>query len=243
VNEDACLVGGPIGGGNGEKAARVRIEDDGWIVAVSDGIGGHRAGAVASLAVVEILAECRRATPAGVRDILQDANRRLWERGMSDPECRAMGATVAGIACGGKGLFAFNVGDSRVYRFSRKRLTQVTHDDSEAEELIRQGLLPRDGGVRPGYLHALTQALGGREQLVEIKPHVHALSVASSARFLVCTDGVTDMIEFAVIERILAEEKDAAAVTEALFRRAMENGGADNITLTVVDVVKCGGHA
>ena len=151
-----------------------------------------------------------------------------------------MGATVAGIAYGGKGMFAFSVGDSRVYRYGRQRLTQVTRDDSEAEELMRAGLLPRDGSVRPGFMHALTQAIGGRDYIVEIKPHFYPLSVATRARFLICTDGVTDMLEPSIIEEVIAKETDPAAAAALLFHLAMDAGGVDNITLAVIDVEKSG---
>ena len=238
MNEDACLVGQAVAGGSGDKPEPFAIESEPWIVAVSDGIGGHRAGLEASREVVEALGRCTRFTPTGVRDVLQRTNRRLCDRGRRDPECAGMGATVAGIACGAKGLFAFNVGDSRVYKYSRQRLLQVTRDDSEAEELIRHGLLPRDGSPRPGYLHALTQAVGGRTESVEIHPHLYPLSVASQARFLVCSDGVTDMVPHDALQDALEHAADDAAAVQQLFHLAMEAGGGDNITLAVVGVRK-----
>ena len=204
---------------------------------MSDGIGGHCAGAEASHEGVQALAHCDPITPPGVRETLTRVSRKLCELGRRDPERTGMGATIAGLASGARGLFAFNVGDSRVYKYSRHRLIQVTRDDSEAEELIRAGFMSREE-VRPGFLHALTAAIGGRTEAVEIRTHIFPLSVATQARFLVCSDGVTDMLPQAVIQEAVAEESDPSAAVRRIFRLAMEAGGSDNITLAVVDVAK-----
>lgn len=237
VNEDACLAGDAISRGSSDAVEPIALNPEPWIVAVSDGIGGHRAGAEASHAVAKALAVCAPITPVAVRGALDRVSRELCERGKRDPECAGMGATIAGIGNGPGGLFAFNVGDSRVYKYSRHRLIQVTRDDSEAEELIRAGFLKRDQ-VRPGNMHALTRAIGGRAVAVEIRPHIHALSVATRARFLVCSDGVTDMLSHATLQEAIATESDPAAAVRALFDLAMEAGGADNITLAVFDVAR-----
>jgi protein phosphatase len=177
-------------------------------------------------------------TPLSISDILQRLNRRLCERGAKEADFAAMGATVAGIGCGGRGVFAFNVGDSRVYRMHGKRLVQLTRDDSEAEDLIDQGLLERNEGARPGFLHALTQAIGGREEVVEIEVHTHPLNVDDPTRYLICTDGLTDMLVSSEIEGILAREPNAETAATALFEKAMKAGGVDNITVAVLEIEK-----
>ncbi|MEA3207557.1 MAG: family protein phosphatase [Chthoniobacter sp.] len=236
MNEDTCLVAGAWSGASNAVPSLVAVAGGPWIVAVSDGIGGHHAGEEASRAVVETLAACPRVTPAGVRDALRLLNRELCERGRRDPACQGMGATVAGVACGAKGPFAFNVGDSRVYQVERGRLAQITRDDSEAEELIEMGLLSRDDAIRPGYLHALTQAIGGRIEHVQIEVHTHALKITERSRFLVCSDGLTDMVGRTMLEEIMAAGRAAEVTVEALFSLAMDAGGLDNITLAVLDV-------
>jgi len=235
ANEDACLAGEIVSSGSSEAVQAMQTAQDSWMVAVSDGIGGHRGGAEASQVVVKALAACTPVTPDAVRQLLDDVSRALCVRGQREPECAGMGATIAGIGHGPRGLFAFNVGDSRVYKFSRHRLIQVTRDDSEAEELIRAGLLKRED-VRPGNLHALTRAIGGRVVAVPVRAHIYPLSVASRARFLVCSDGLTDMLSPAMLQEIIATEAEAGAAVAGLFRLAMEAGGLDNITLAVFDV-------
>lgn len=235
-NEDACLMAGAVSQDSSAVPVLASLPHGPWMVAVADGIGGHCAGDVASRAVVEMLAACERLTPAGVRDGLRRLNRELVQRGLRDPECAGLGATVAGLACGARGLFAFNVGDSRVYRLDGETLTQITRDDSEAENLIEMGLLSREDEIRPGYLHALTQAIGGRLEVVPIEVHTHPQKVAALTRFLVCSDGLTDMAGRVAIAEILRARRSAEATVEALFGLAMDAGGLDNITLAVADV-------
>ena len=235
-NEDACLAAGVLSRGSDSLPQRMRADEAPWLVAVSDGIGGHQAGATASRAVVEALADCQRITPAKIGGILQRLNQELFERGSKEPEFEGMGATVAGLGCGSQGLFAFNVGDSRVYRVEEEQLRQITRDDSEAEELREMGLLAVADDLRPGSLHALTQAVGGRTELTEIEVHFHPLKVQERARFLICSDGLTDMAGRTAIGEILIRENAPERVAEALFHLAMDAGGLDNITLAVVDV-------
>ncbi len=236
VNEDAFLAGAVFSSGSAEEPVAIEIAASPWIVAVSDGIGGHRAGAEASREVVAALAACKRVTPNSVAEILHRLNCHLCERGKKERDYAAMGATVAGLGCGGRGLFAFHVGDSRIYRQDGDGLVQITRDDSEAEDLIDQGLLERTEGKRPGFLHALTQAIGGREEVEEIVVHVQPLRITGRTRFLVCSDGLTDMLHAPEIRAIMLAERETAAVVAALSAGAMAAGGMDNITIAVVDV-------
>jgi len=238
VNEDALLVGSKCFDGSSEDPGKISISEGPWIVAVSDGIGGHRGGAEASREVVEALAQCSRVTPVSIADLLQTLNRDFCARGQADIDLVAMGATVAGIGCGGRGLFAFNVGDSRVYQQEGDKLVQITRDDSEAEDLIDLGLLQPYDGPRPGFLHALTQAIGGREEVVDIETHVHFLHVESRTRFLICSDGLTDMLHAPEIREVLAADRRPERAVAKLFDRAMNAGGVDNITLAVIDIDK-----
>jgi len=236
MNEDSCLAGPILSDGSLDTPAVLRVATSPWMVAVSDGIGGHRGGAEASQTVISALAGCKRVTPHSVADLLRRLNRHLCERGTKDRDFTAMGATIAGLGCGGRGLFIFHVGDSRVYRVENGALVQLTRDDSEAEDLIDQGLLERSEGKRPGFLHALTQAIGGREVAEEIHVHIQPLRVSERTRFVVCSDGLTDMLPTAEIEETMRPHRSAAAAVAALFAATMDAGGKDNITIAVVDV-------
>ena len=236
ANEDACLAGPRVCSGGSDTPAGFSTGFAPWMVAVSDGIGGHRGGAEASRTVVSALAAAERVTPAAVTSILRRVNRELGTRGRQEPDLAAMGATVAGLACGRRGLFAFHVGDSRVYRQTSGGLSQITRDDSEAEELIEQGLLTAGDAARPAFLHMLTQAIGGRRLTVKIDPHIHPIESPGEGRFLICTDGLTDMIAPSLITRIMLAEPKAKAAASALFEAAMNAGGMDNITIAVVEI-------
>jgi protein phosphatase len=92
--------------------------------------------------------------------------------------------------------------------------------------------------IRPANMHALTQSIGGSSELIQIEPHFYLLSVTREARFIICTDGLTDMVSAKDIERIAVPMLNPVAVVQALFSAAMEAGGRDNITIAVVDVEK-----
>jgi len=126
-----------------------------------------------------------------------------------------------------------------VYLQEGDELRQITRDDSEAEDLLDLGLLQPYDGPRPGFLHALTQAIGGREEVIEIETHIHPLHVAERGRYLVCSDGLTDMLHTPEIREVLLAERCAERAVAALFDRAMSAGGVDNITLAVIEIEKC----
>ena len=237
ANEDACLAGQTLSDDNLDTPAAVRLARGPWIIAVSDGIGGHRGGAEASHTVVSALAGCKRVTPHSITDLLHRLNRHLCERGSKHSELTAMGATIAGVGCGGRGLFTFHVGDSRVYRWENDTLTQITRDDSEAEDLIDLGLLERTEGKRPGFLHALTQAIGGRTVAEEIQVHIQPLRVTQRTRFIVCSDGLTDPLNDAQIATILGHHgTEIDQASRALIDAANAGGGPDNITVILAAI-------
>jgi len=236
INEDACLFGGTFSGASASAPTSVALQQSPWIVAVADGIGGHRAGAYASREVVETLSKCADVTPDGVAKLLQDTNNRLFQEGTKNPDLTGTGAAVVGLFCCPAGVYGFNVGDARLYRQEGGKYRQVTTDDSVEALLVAEGLLRASDGIRPANMHALTQSVGGSREAVKIEPHVHKLSVETSARFLLCSDGLSDMLSQKDIERIAVPLLPAASVVYSLFQAAMEAGGKDNITVAVVDV-------
>jgi PPM family protein phosphatase len=207
-----------------------------WVVAVADGIGGHKAGAYASREVVEALAKCAQISPDGIAKELQDTNNRLHQAGVENPDLTGTGAAVVGLFAGEGGLFAFNVGDARLYRQEGGKYRQITRDDSVEAMLVAEGLMRASDGIRPSTMHALTQSIGGSRDIVKIEAHFHLLPVTSTARFLLCSDGLSDMLSQKEIERIVVPMLSASAAVDALFNAAMEAGGRDNITVAIVDV-------
>jgi PPM family protein phosphatase len=238
VNEDACLFGSIFSGASASAPTGVKMDQQIWIIAAADGIGGHKAGAYASREVITNLAVCADITPEGVNRNLLETNRRLHEAGVHNPDLAGTGAAVAGIFATADNLYAFNVGDARLYRQEGGRLKQMTEDDSVEQMLVREGLMKNHGGIRPASMHALTQSVGGSKEYHEIEPHFYLLPMTERARFILCTDGLTDMLATKDMERVVVPVLNPVAAVNALFAAAMDAGGKDNITVAIIDVEK-----
>ncbi|MCX9191948.1 protein phosphatase [Carbonactinospora thermoautotrophica] len=197
------------------------------VVAVADGLGGHAAGEVAAALAVNRLAKAG----AGLADreeitaLLERINEELYEAVDGDPRLTAMGTTVAGLVLTPGEALWFNVGDSRVYREVAGRLSQLSEDDS-----------PRHPDGRPlSPTSVVMQALGGSLALRAITPHVGADPVEHPTRWLLCSDGLTDLVSDADLAWILAAAPaDDPAAVRSLFTAAMDASGRDNITIALV---------
>ena len=146
-----------------------------------------------------------------------------------------MGATVAGLCRGDEGLFALNVGDARVYRKQDNYLAQITKDDSVAQVLVDAGKLAPDE-TRDKKLHQITQAIGGGPEFSDIDPHQYPVRIKNRADFLVCSDGLHDMVSLDAMEDIVSREKTPEQIVGKLFQTAMESGGEDNITIIWAEI-------
>jgi serine/threonine protein phosphatase PrpC len=199
------------------------------ICLVADGMGGHAAGEVASRTVAEHLS--RRAAEASddaaLAGLLRDADAELFALMQENPAWRGMGTTVAGISVAPERVIAFNVGDSRVYRIDEGALVQLSTDDTPGPKL-------GDGRTAAMTSNLVTQSLGGAYQLAGIEPHVSGQPLEDGARYLICSDGLTDLVDRTAMEELL--DRDDAASAEALFEAAMARGGNDNISLILVRI-------
>jgi serine/threonine protein phosphatase PrpC len=199
---------------------------------VADGMGGHAAGEVASRAVAEHLS--RRAAEASdevaLAALVRDADAELYALMRERPAWRGMGTTVAGISITPRGLMAFNVGDSRVYRIDDDGLVQLSTDDTPGPKLP-------DGRTAVYTSSIITQVLGGYGPDApsdRIVPHVLHKAPVAGARYLICSDGLTDLVDRATIETTLTPDDRTSA--RALFETAMARGGNDNISLILLRI-------
>lgn len=236
VNEDACLFASVFSGASTAAPMRASLDGGHWIIAVADGIGGHKAGAYASREVIAELSRCRDLSLDGLEALLEKTNHRLYEESRAKPELAGTGATVAGLLACDEGLFAFNVGDARVYRQIGGSIHLITRDDSVEQLLVNEGLLRTHDGVRPSGMHALTQSIGGSSEHVPVETHIYEIDLAKRPRFIISTDGLSDMISTREMERACVSALDSAAAVQSLFGAAMDAGGRDNITIAVADV-------
>jgi protein phosphatase len=215
-NEDAFLVDDAMG-----------------LVAVADGMGGHRAGEVASATALEAL---RSAITHGrpLRESMQDANEAVFTKSLTDEELRGMGTTLTAATLVSHGTVLIgHVGDSRAYLLRDGELRQVTVDHSLVEELVREGRLTADEAAVHPQRSIITRALG-LDASVEID--VYPVELAPGDRLLLCSDGLTGMVQTETIGGILRREEDPARAAAALIDAANVAGGEDNITVVVVAV-------
>lgn len=185
------------------------------LVAVADGMGGHAAGEVASAHAVRALAAAAPQDADGITAVLRRIDGELLEMGRVDVGLARMGTTVAGVVAGPGGGLRFGAGDSRVYLEHGGYLAQISTDDR-------------------GPSGGLTQCLGGRSDGSDL--HVAIEPMSGAGRLLLCSDGLSDLVEIETMEKLLGEPGGAARSVKALWAAAMNASGRDNITIALVEI-------
>ena len=205
------------------------------LVAVADGMGGHRAGEVASATALEAL-RAAVANGRSLRDAIEGANDAVLEKSESHRELHGMGTTLTAGMLGSDGqLVVGHVGDSRAYLVRDGELTQITNDHSLVEELVRGGeLTPEQAEVHPRR-SIITRALGIDPQ-VEVDEY--PIDLRPGDRILLCSDGLTTMVRPDDIAGILNREHDPKRAAQLLVDAANEAGGEDNVTAVIIDAVE-----
>lgn len=226
ANEDAVVMGAlTVAGANMTSPVRCVLPvGEPVILAVADGIGGQAAGEIASEHAVHRMAEvgARLEGPDHIAQILGNIDEEIKDHAKQHTEFSGMGTTVAGVLLNGDGNFWFNVGDSRTYRVEGGRLRQLSEDDSPA--------LPPSGDGRPITTNFITQSLGGSSGGTMI-PHVGRDEAPDPSNWLMCSDGLSDLVSTDEMERMMAEAGSDEAAVHALWQAAMEGGGKDNISI------------
>lgn len=209
------------------------------LFAVADGMGGHSAGDVASAAVVSRLAQLAGTPvvePGSIDRALQLAVKDMaGGDGVTD---QGTGTTVTGVALALVSntvrWIVYNIGDSRVYQLTNGVLEQVTTDHSVVQELVDAGRITREEADVHPHGNIITRAVGFHEPPI---PDYLILPVVAGMRILVCSDGLTKELTSYGIRHFLLEKKLAADAVSAMLEAALENGGRDNVTAIVVDVL------
>jgi protein phosphatase len=219
-----------------------RRNEDSYVIApplfaVADGMGGAQAGEVASGLAAGALEESR-ANGGGERrvvELIQEANRRVHHRATTDAATAGMGTTITAALVEPDGRVVFgHVGDSRAYLLRDDKLEQLTDDHTLVAELVRRGeLSPGEAEVHP-QRSVITRALG-------TDPDVDVDTFAIESRpgdiYLICSDGLSSMVDFREIEETLRRHRaDLAAASRALIQAANRGGGEDNITAVLFAV-------
>jgi PPM family protein phosphatase len=211
------------------------------LFAIADGMGGAQAGEVASRLAAAVLQEANGAelSEARIAELIQEANRRVFQRSNEDAATSGMGTTmtVALVDDPGESIVVGHVGDSRAYRVRGGELEQLTEDHSLVGELLRSGRLSAEEAEIHPQRSVITRAIG-------TEPDVDVDTFTIPARpgdlFLLCSDGLTDMIPDREILSLLDGDGDLDTAAQALVDAANAAGGEDNITVVLFQIAAAG---
>lgn len=211
----------------------------GGVFAVADGMGGEKHGELASLETVRCLrAAASRGVP-DLEDVIRAANDQVCELIMSYGGVR-IGTTFVGLSFAGDTVTMTNIGDSRAYRWRAGLLQQLSRDDTLIRQLLEQGIIDAEKAKTHSARHRITQHIGIFPEEMLIEPYTVRDLPRRGDLYLLCSDGLTDMVEDEEICAILGAIGPVQKKAEALFKTALFNGGRDNCTVLLVEVAEEG---
>jgi len=211
----------------------------GTLTIVADGMGGHASGEVASQMAVELISDLYYAdnglAPAdALRNAIEMANEQIFAASASAEAYFGMGTTVIALVLLEDTAFCAHVGDSRLYRFRDGELEMLTIDHSQVMEMVKHGILTMEQARDHDDKNVILRAVG-TQAVVEVEVN-GPFPVEIGDTYLLCSDGLSDMVEDEDIAAILRTETNIHAACERLIEAAKENGGHDNITAGIVAV-------
>jgi serine/threonine protein phosphatase PrpC len=251
-NEDHYLV---VRGGRAMETVLSNLTDNqpGYLfeetlyaMVIADGLGGEAGGEIASREAIYTLMDLVLRTPDWqVRWTAKEENTVMWrmtdrfrqinaallEQAAANPDLAGMSTTMTAAVTFGNSLIVGHIGDSRAYLLHNGKLQRLTRDHTLAQRLIDEGIqAPNDQLVR-GLRNVLMQALGSRESKCD--PDVQLYPLGDGDQLLLCTDGLTDMVDDNLIESVLSRDGSAQSACQNLVDLALSNGGKDNVTVIV----------
>lgn len=236
---------------NSDKGGKRNYNED-WYLAnaglglfiVADGVGSHQAGEVASKVVSEaienaIKTEGAHYQPEDVETLLQSAigkaHEMLLQLSSKNHSLSGMCSTVVVCYCQHGDAWIAHVGDSRAYVIRRNKIAPLTEDHSVISKLLKENKITKQEAKNHEMRHVITQCVGGETYY---GPDIKRVRINAGDIILLCSDGLTDMVEEDVIERIVDESRDDLQVcVDRLIREANENGGLDNITVVLTEAI------
>jgi len=201
--------------------------------AVADGMGGAKAGEVASRLAVEAFTEAQgsdESPEAQLVRILRDANKRIYELAVSDDSRRGMGTTLTAVKVHGHDVSIGHVGDSRAYRLREGELEQLTKDHSLVAELERTGQITAEAAEHHPQRSIITRALGPEP---DVEVDTYTVAGRAGDVYLLCSDGLTGMVSDGEMASILRGADSLEAAAGVLVKAANQSGGKDNITVVL----------
>lgn len=203
---------------------------------VADGMGGHNAGEFASRYAVETMVNTAKNTEKTdmigiLTECVSNANASLWAYAGAHDEMRGMGTTLVAAVLDGRRLVTVNVGDSRLYVIG-DGIRQITEDHSLVQEMVRMGEMDRESARTHPDRNIITRAVGADRK---VQTDVFETVLEPGDRILLCSDGLTNMVEDQRILQVMNGEGDLTSKTESLVELANRNGGKDNITVITIE--------
>lgn len=205
---------------------------------VADGMGGHKAGDTASRFTVETIKTLIEQSQGKdaisiINDSVKMVNGLLLQKASESEDYYGMGTTLVIATIFDNVLRVANVGDSRLYVIDDNDITQITRDHSLVEEMVLAGKLSKSEARTHARKNVITRAIGGEEQ---VEPEMFSIDLKESSKVLMCSDGLTNMLEDAEILSIVRNNSDIEDAARMLIDRANENGGKDNISVIIVEL-------
>ena len=215
--------------------------DNRQFYAVCDGMGGEQFGEVASLLSVETIhkyanylqIEPGKGMVASISRCISEVNDVICEAQKSRGSGR-IGATLALLAIEGKTADIYNVGDSRVYLLRDGKLRQLTEDHTSVANSVKLGIITPEEAKKHPHRNRLTQYMGIDPAEMVIVPYRHTVKMRKKDIFLLCSDGLSEMVDEPVIQHILVETSKPTEAARQLIDSALYNGGKDNVTVIVL---------
>ena len=210
---------------------------------VADGMGGHRGGETASAISAEVIVRSVERSntlnpPLLITEAIQAANQAIFEKALHDPGLQGMGTTTTALLFREGKLTIGHVGDSRCYFFKRDAVWQATRDHSLVQEKLRAGLITREEVKTDRMKNVITRSVGFEP---EVNVEVYEMPVQAGDIFMICSDGLSGLMEdsqmLEIVQRNLIEKNDANEAVRELVAAANTNGGDDNITSILVEVL------
>ena len=211
------------------------------LLAIADGMGGHAAGEVASAVAIAAIAPLDRQNLTGSEDMLAAlaaavaaARNTLHDMSLSDPAVEGMGTTLTALLWAGATVAVCHIGDSRAYLLRDSDLYQITRDHTLIQSLVDEGRLSPAAAANHPQRSLIMRALQGS---TDADPDLAIHEAILGDRYLLCSDGLTDVVPDEAVHELLSTIDDADETVNQLIDLAIQNGGPDNITCIVADVV------
>jgi serine/threonine protein phosphatase PrpC len=226
INEDKLYMGEP------------------YLFIIADGMGGHKAGEVASSSAVDFIRDIlfddlanNRIDKFDIADRIVEAvigaNKHVYSKSLADKELLGMGTTIVCMVIYENKAYVANVGDSRLYIIRNGSIAQVTHDHSYVAELLKAGNITQEEAINHSKKNLITRAVGYQEQ---VEVDIQIIEISEDDILFMCTDGITNMISDLEVATIIKSNDDINKSCNYIIEEANRRGGFDNSTLIIIKV-------